>query len=123
MPNLRKTPLFTPLKRLLDVGIAVYTLMVPAVIATGGFSFSFFGIAIRASHVYTPIKILLPLVFLRLLISMEFKNFLLLTGSLCLGIIGLEIGIRAWDPPISRHFQDRIHRASPTYAWELNPGD
>ncbi len=120
--KIRATALRTAAKRLLDVAIAVYALMVPLVIVTGGFRVSLLGVGVRANHVYTPLKILLPLVLLRLLISMEFRNFLLLLGSLCLGLAGIEAGVRVWDPPIARPFQDSIHRASPVFVWELTPG-
>jgi lysophospholipase L1-like esterase len=119
---LKNTVWHKALKRLLDVAIGVYALMIPLVIATGGFRFSLLGVGIRASHVYTPVKILLPLILLRLLISMAFKNFLLLTGSILVGLAGVEAGVRVWDPPISRPFHQQLHRASPIYVWELNPG-
>ena len=120
--KIRATRLLKWFKHLLDIGIVFYLILIPVVIISGGFSLTLFGVTIRASHIYTPLKPLLALVLLRLLISMEFKNLLLLLVSAALGLFGLELGVRLWNPPIAGPFQHQIHRPSPIYVWELNPG-
>lgn len=119
----RYSPLLhTLIIRLLDVAIAVYAVMIPAVILTGGFKLSLLGLSLKASHIYTPLKILLPLIFLRLLISIDFKSLILLLASVAIGLVGIEFGIRLWNPPLARPLYHQLHRPSATYLWELTPG-
>ena len=109
-------------KRLLDLGVGIYLLLIPIIILTGGFKMDFLGISIKATHLYTPIKILVPLILIRLIITVEIKNFLLLLGSLLMGLFVMEIAVRIWDPPIADPEMVQIHQASAFLGWELVPG-
>ncbi len=110
------------LRRLLDIGIVFYMILIPVILITGGIKTSFLGMTIRANHLYTPVNILIPLVFIRLLITIEFKNFLLIIAStsICLGF--METAIRIWNPPFAHPGMARIHQASKIFSWEHVPG-
>jgi lysophospholipase L1-like esterase len=110
------------LKRLLDIGIGIYLILIPIVLATGGFKFNFLGITVGASRLFTVFKFLIPLVLFRLSITLEIKNLLLLLGSIFLCLIAFEVFFRVWDPPISKPGMYQIHRPSPVFGWELVPG-
>jgi len=109
-------------KRFLDVGIGVYLILIPIVIVTGGFKFEILGVSIKANHLYTPLKILIPLILIRLIISIEFRNFLLLLGSVLMTLFAMEIAMRIWDPPLAKPDIGQIHKASAFFEWELVPG-
>lgn len=110
------------LKRLLDIGIGFYLILIPIVLATGGFKFKLLGVKVGASHLYTLLKFLVPLVLARLAITVEIKNFLLLIITILLCLLGVEGFIRVWDPPIAKPGMYQIHRPSPVVGWELLPG-
>ena len=84
------------LKRLLDIGIGFYLILIPIVLATGGFKFKLLGVKVGASHLYTLLKFLVPLVLARLAITVEIKNFLLLIITILLCLLGVEGFIRVW---------------------------
>ncbi len=109
-------------KRFLDLGIGVYIILIPIVIVTGGFKVELLGLSIKANHLYTPLKVLIPLILIRLIISIELKSFLLLIFSMLMTILGIEIAMRIWDPPLANPGMIQIHRASPVFDWELVPG-
>ncbi len=109
-------------KRILDLGIAIYLILLLIVIITGGFEVSFFGISIKANHLFTPIRFLIPLIFIRLAITVRIINLALLFGSLFVCLLSIEIAMRLWDPPIARPEMTQLHRASPLYGWDLVPG-
>ena len=82
------------LKRVLDLGIILYALLIPIIILTGGVKITILGVSIKANHLYTPLKILLPLLFLRLLITVQIRNFILVIASLLAGLFVMEAGMR-----------------------------
>ena len=120
--NLKKTLPLKIFRRLLDLGIAVYLIMIPLVIITGGFKVEFLGISVKANHLYTPLKILLPLILVRLLISVEIRNLVLLAVSTLIALAAAEAGMRVWGPPLANPGMGQIHRPSPLLSWELSPG-
>jgi lysophospholipase L1-like esterase len=109
-------------KRLLDIAIGFYLILIPIVLATGGFEYNILGIPVGASRLSTLFKFLIPLSLLRLFITLEIKNLLLLLVTILLCAIGLEVFIRVWDPPIAIPGMYQIHRPSPVFGWELVPG-
>ena len=110
------------LKRLLDIGIAFYLILIPIVLATGGFKFNLLGITVGVSRLFTIFKFLVPLVLCRLSITLEIKNLLLLLGSIFLCLLAFEVFFRVWDPPICKPGMYQIHRPSSVFNWELVPG-
>lgn len=110
------------LKRLLDIAIGFYLILIPIVLATGGFEFKILGITVGASRLSTLFKFLIPLSLVRLSITAEIKNLLLLLVTILLCSLSLEIFIRVWDPPIATPGMYQIHRPSPVFGWELVPG-
>jgi hypothetical protein len=108
-------------KRTLDVLIILYLLLIPAIVATGGFKVTVLGFSIKATHIYTPLEFLIPLGLIRLFITVELANFLLVVGSILLGLLVMEIGIRVWNPSIGNPMTE-IHRPSAKFGWELVPG-
>ncbi len=108
-------------KKLLDLGILIYFIILLVVIFTGGFKISLFGMSIKANHFYTPLNFLIPLLFIRLVISLELKNSFLIIGSVIFSLCVMEVVIRIWDPPLAKREMNQIHRASPAFAWELIP--
>jgi len=107
--------------RLIDLGIIIYAALIVIVIATGGFKIYFMGKYIKATHVYTPLKILIPLILVRIFLSIEIKNSILLIASLIFCLIGSEIAIRIWNFPISKPGLNQLHQPSPSLGWELIP--
>lgn len=108
-------------KRTLDILIVLYLLLIPLIVATGGFKVNVLGFSIKATHVYTPMEFLIPLGLIRLFITVELANFLLVVGSVLLSLLVMEIGIRIWNPSIGNPMTE-IHRPSAEYGWELVPG-
>ena len=117
----RNSFILKTLKRLLDIGIGVYSIILLMVIITGGFEITLLGVSIKAHHLYTPIKLLIPLIALRLLITMKIKNLLLLSVSIITSLIVVEMVIRLWNPPIAGQEMVQVHRASPLFGWDLVP--
>ncbi|MBW1701261.1 MAG: hypothetical protein JRJ69_00935 [Deltaproteobacteria bacterium] len=111
----------TVFKRLLDLGIVIYLVILLVVILTGGFKISLLGITIKANHLYTPINFLVPLIFIRMVITLKIKDCLLVIGSVVFSLCVTEVVIRIWDPPLAKPEMNQIHRASPALAWELIP--
>lgn len=109
-------------RRLLDIGIVIYLILIPLIIIKGGFKISLLGISIKATHVYTPIKIVIPLVFIRMLITFRTKNILLSIVSIFITLLAAEIALRVWNPAIANPGMSQIHQASPVYGWEHVPG-
>ncbi|MGD8509314.1 MAG: SGNH/GDSL hydrolase family protein, partial [Syntrophobacterales bacterium] len=77
---------------------------------------------VGASRLSTLFKFLIPLSLLRLFITLEIKNLLLLLVTILLCAFCLEVFIRVWDPPIAIPGMYQIHRPSPVFGWELVPG-
>lgn len=117
-----KSLLNTIFKRFLDAGIVFYLILIPVILITGGIKIDLMGTSITATHAYTPFKFLIPLVFTRLLISLDFKNLLLVLGSVFFALLVMEFAIRIWDPPLAKPRWTHIHRASPVLGFELVPG-
>jgi len=92
------------------------------ILLTGGFQFRAGGMTVKASHLFTPLKILIPLILARLAMTLKVKDFTLLVVSVLLGLFCAEFVIRIWNPPISRPQMAQIHRASAQLGWELVPG-
>jgi len=109
-------------KKLLDVGIAIYLILIPLIIIQGGFKINFLGFAIKATHLYTPIKILMPLLFIRMLITFRIKNILLMIASIFITLLAAEVVLRLWNPAIAQPAMRQIHKASSVYGWEHVPG-
>ena len=110
------------LRRLLDIGIGFYLILIPIVLATGGFKFHLLGVTVGVSRLFTISKFLIPLTLVRLSITLEIKNLLLLLGSIFLCLLAFEAFLRVWDPPIAKPGMYQIHRPSPVFNWELVPG-
>jgi len=109
-------------KRLLDIAIGFYLILIPIILVTGGFKFKFLGVTVGATHLYTLLKFLIPFALVRLSISVEIKNLLLLLGTILLCLLVLEVFVRIWDPLIAKPGMYQIHRPSPVFGWELVPG-
>jgi lysophospholipase L1-like esterase len=102
--------------------MVAYLILLVVIAVSGPFSYTFLGIRLKASHLHTPIEKLVVLLFLRLAITVELRNFLLLVGSIIFSLVTVEIALRIWDAPITRDRLVQIHRASPTLGWDLKPG-
>ena len=110
------------LKRILDLGIGIYLILIPIIIVTGGFKVNLLGVFIKAHHIYTPLRFLVPLILIRLIITVEIKSFILLLCSVFMSLLGAELALRIWNPPMAKPQMAQIHRASPIFDWELVPG-
>ncbi|MCP4681317.1 MAG: hypothetical protein GY864_03180, partial [Desulfobacterales bacterium] len=110
------------LTRLLYLGIIVYTILIVAVIITGGFKIDVMSVSIKATRLDTPIKIIFSLILLRVFISIEIKNFILMMTSLLLCLTLMEMSIRVWNPNIAQRGMKQIHKASKSLGWDLIPG-
>jgi lysophospholipase L1-like esterase len=109
-------------KLLLDALITGCLVLIPAILMTGGFKLNLFGISIGATHLYTPLIPLVLLLVVRLFLSLERPNFLLLMFSIGIGLGAAELTIRVWHPPISKPQMQQIHRPSYYTDWEPVPG-
>jgi len=107
---------------LVDAGIALYLSLLVIILLTGGFSLSFWGITVKGSHLFTPLKILIPLILLRLAMTLKIKDFGLLILSLVLSLFCAELVVRIWNPAVSKPQMAQIHRPSSQLGWELAPG-
>lgn len=110
------------LKRILEVGIGLYTILFLVVIFTGGFKTHLLGVSVSATHILIPLEIIFPLLVLRFLLSLKLKDGLLLIVSLLIGLVLIETGLRIWNPGLAKPEMVQIHRASPHFGWELTPG-
>ncbi|MBW1766466.1 MAG: hypothetical protein JRJ65_05370 [Deltaproteobacteria bacterium] len=117
----RNSYILKTLKRLLDIGIGIYSIILLIVIITGGFEITLLGVSIKAHHLYTPIKFLIPLIALRLLITIKIKNLLLLSVSILFSLVVMEMAIRLWNPSIAKPEMAQLHQASPLFGWDLIP--
>jgi hypothetical protein len=109
-------------KLLLDIAIGIYFILLLMVIITGGVEITLLGVSIKAHHLYTPIKFLIPLVTIRLLITIKFKNFLLMVVSILLCLIVIETGVQIWNPQIAKPEMRQLHKTSPYFGYDLVPG-
>lgn len=109
-------------KLLLDIAIGIYFILLLMVIITGGVEITLPGVTIKAHHLYTPVRFLIPLIAIRLLITIRFKNFLLVIVSVLLCLIIIETGIRIWNPQIAKPEMTQLHQASPYFGYDLVPG-
>lgn len=112
----------TVFKRTLDVLIVLYLILIPIIVVTGGFKTSVVGIPIKATHLYTPLQYLVPLILIRLIITIEFRNFLLIVASVFVGFIIMEVAARILDPIIAKPEMIQLYQKSPALGWELIPG-
>lgn len=120
--KLSKSFITKVIKRVMDAGILVYAAILVMVVITGGFETRILGVGIKANHLYTPLKILIPLIFLRLLLTVRIREFLLLIVSLLVSLGFIEIVVRLWNPPLAKPQLVQIHKASSVLGWELIPG-
>ncbi len=112
----------TVFKRTLDVLIVLYLILIPIIAITGGFKISVLGIPIKATHLYTPLQYIIPLILIRLIITIEFKNFLLIITSVFVGFIIMEVAVRMLDPIIAKPEMIQLYQKSPVLGWDLIPG-
>jgi len=112
----------TVLKRLLELGILYNLVLIIVTLIVGPFKLSILGISIKGNHIYDPLGTLLLLSFVRLMLTIRVKDFVLLLVSLVLSVFFAEAAIRIWNPPIATPRMVQIHRASPIFGWELVPG-
>lgn len=111
------------LKWLLDIGMVIMLILVVAIAVSGPVDYTVAGITlIKSSHLHSPLQKFFILLFIRLVISVEFKNLLLIIGSVVFSLAMIEITLRIWDAPITQGRFLQIHRASPVFAWDLEPG-
>ncbi len=120
--TVRKALSSRAVKVVLDAGIVCCLLVFAVVALTGQMKLTVFGTVIKERQLFGVFEYLVPLVVLRLLVSVQFKNFVLVIASLAFGLALAELTVRAWDPPIAKVRRIQIHRASPIFGWELIPG-
>ena len=118
----KKNKLIHIIKHVLDVAIVIYLLLIPLIIITGGIKVYILGIKITATHLYTPLTFLIPFILLRLFITIEIKNFILLLVSTIFSLLIMEISVRLLNPPLAKAGMHQIHRSSNDFGWELIPG-
>lgn len=121
MGSINKTIVKNIFKRLIDFGIVLYILIILIILSTGGFEFNLFGKLIGAHRLGNPVQILLLLSLIRIIISVNIINIVLLFTSIIICVVFMEIGIRIWNPLIAKPRQAHVHRASDTLGWELIP--
>lgn len=118
-----KSSLTIILRRVLDVGMIVCVILVPVIALTGGYyKGEILGVSVTSTGPHGPIKFLVPLLLVRFAISVELKNFLLVLGSLLIGLVLAEIVLRVWDAPVTQPQLTPIHQPSPVLDWDLVPG-
>ena len=118
----RKSLALVILTRFLDAVILFYLVLIPVILVTGGVKVDLLGATIKATHAYTPLKFLIPLGLVRLFLSTQFKNALLVLASVAFVLVAAEIAIRLWDSPLAKPRWIHLHKASLELGWELVPG-
>lgn len=113
----------TALKRLIDIAIGISALLLLIFVITGEFKLGFMGISIKILELSTPIKILVPLVFFRLLVTVDIKNMVLIVVGVFLSLFIVEIVLRLWAPPIAGQGMAQIYQPSSFFTWDLIPGE
>lgn len=114
-------PLFwvRKLKWPLNIAIIVNILLVPIVFITGGFEVE--SLFINMNRITNPIWTAVILLFFRLLLFINFKDFLPLITSIGVALVLFELFLRIWSPAIVFYKTLPIHRESPVFGWELIP--
>ena len=111
------------LKRLIDITIGIFALLLLIVVITGEFKMGFMGISIKILELSTPLKFLVPLVFFRLLVTVDIKNMVLIVVGVFLSLFIVEISLRLLDPPIAGQGMAQIYQPSSFFGWDLIPGE
>lgn len=108
--------------KLLNVAIAIYLVILVVRLYTGGFEYEIFGMHISSDRLVKILRVLLPLIFLRLLIGLDRANAILVVVSLAISLLMAEFALRVLQPAIATADLQVVHQASPRFDWELIPG-
>ena len=109
-------------KFVLNTFILFYIGLVVVILATGGFSFTLFGVLVRAHHLVGPLLTLAALVVARAALAMSPKNLAVAGVSVALTLVALEGTIRWWYPQAAWPVVRLYYRAAPEIGYELIPG-
>jgi len=115
-------PVERPLRWSLNLALLLVLGAVVALLASGGYVLDL-GFWRITSHRLGPLlRLLLPLLLLRLWLAVGWRNLLLLLASSALGLGLAELAVRALAPPLAEPNMVQIHRPSAEFDWELVPG-
>lgn len=79
----------------LNIGIGICSILVPAILVTGGFKMNLLGLSLNATHLSGPvIHLLLVLILIKKAIVLERKDFILLVTSLFIVLCPIEVCLR-----------------------------
>ncbi|MEW5734966.1 MAG: GDSL-type esterase/lipase family protein [Thermodesulfobacteriota bacterium] len=120
-----KGRVLTALRWLVNIAIAFYVLLFLLLIWWGGtlVDARILGIRVSASDPAKPLAILLVLVFVRLCLSLELKNLVLLLFSCLVSLFLAEGALRILQVPLAaKPTLQAWRRPSPTLGYELIPG-
>jgi lysophospholipase L1-like esterase len=102
--------------------ILLFAGVVIAILATGGFSFTIFGILVRAHHLIGPVLMLAAAAVARAAVTLPPKNLAVAALSVILTVVALE-GLLRWRYPKEAWPVLRLYyRPAPKIGYELVPG-
>ncbi|MGI9326713.1 MAG: SGNH/GDSL hydrolase family protein [Pseudomonadales bacterium] len=108
--------------KLLNVLIAIYLVILVVRLYTGGFDYEILGMHISSDRLGKILRVLLPLIFLRLIVALDRGNAVLVLVSLAISLLFAEYALRVLQPAIATADLQVVHQASPRFDWELIPG-
>lgn len=95
------------IKRVLEAGIALYSVLIAAIVITGGFAFHALGVKVSCLHLVSPFGILCVLVLVRLIIGRNKNALLVLLSSAFTALLFL------YSLEALLYFKDKQAMASP----------
>ena len=113
----------TALVRVLDIAVAFFLGLFLIVALTGGISITVMGVSLKEQQLFGPLKYLVPLLLIRLTLTVRIRELTLILGSVVFALAVSELALRVWNAPIIKPGGlVKIHQPSPDYGWELIPG-
>ena len=109
------------IKWVVNILIVMFVVLIFAIIWTGGFDVHLAGIGIGCYNLANPVLFVTLLILIRFALGIGWTNSLTLLAALLLAAVGMEVGLRVLNPPLSRPSLKQIIRPSATLGYELVP--
>lgn len=110
-----------PIKWVLNILIALFIVLIFAIIWTGGFEIQILGSRISCRNLSNPVIFGTLLILIRFSMGVGWANSLTVLISLFLMALCMELGLRVLDPPLSLPSLKHITQPSPALGYQLVP--